>query len=45
MYKVFLNCVLDRIKKKAEQRMGDYQGGFRAGRSMTDQMFMVRKMF
>ncbi|KAL4097492.1 hypothetical protein QTP88_022265 [Uroleucon formosanum] len=30
----------DRIKKKAEQRMGDYQGGFRAGRSMTDQMFM-----
>jgi len=44
-YKIFSNCVLDRIKEKADQIIGHYQGGFRADRSTTDQMFIIRQLY
>jgi len=43
-YKVFSNCVIDRIKEKAHQILGDYQGGFKAYRTIIDHMFIVRKL-
>ncbi|KAL4154026.1 hypothetical protein QTP88_001859 [Uroleucon formosanum] len=44
-YKIFSNCVLDRIKEKADQIIGHYQGGFRADRSTTDQMFIIIQLY
>lgn len=44
-YKVFANCILSRIKTKSEQTIGDYQGGFRPGRSTVDQIFILRQLF
>jgi len=38
-------CILTRIKEKAEQTIGEYQGGFRPGKSMTDQIFIIRKLY
>jgi len=43
-YKLFSNC-LTRIKTKAEQIIGNYQGGFRPGRSTTDQIFILRQIY
>jgi len=43
-YKIFTNCILSRIKETAENAIGDYQGGFRPGRSTTDQIFIVRQL-
>jgi len=40
--KVFLNCILTGITKKAEQTIGEYQGDFRPGKSTTDQIFIIR---
>ncbi|CAI6370121.1 unnamed protein product [Macrosiphum euphorbiae] len=44
-YKVFTNCILSRIRTKSEQIIGDYQGGFRPGRSTVDQIFILRQLF
>jgi len=44
-YKVFSNCILSRLKSKAEETIGNYQGGFRLGRSMVDQIFILRQLF
>jgi sorting nexin-29 len=44
-YKIFSNCVLDRIKEKANQIIGHYQGGFRVDRSTMDQMFIIRQFY
>jgi len=44
-YKIFSNCLLTRIKTKAEQIIGNYQGGFRPVRSTTDQIFILRQIF
>jgi len=44
-YKVFSNCVQSRLKSKAEETIGDYQGGFRPGRSTVDQIFILRQLF
>jgi hypothetical protein len=30
-YKVLSNCILSRLKGKAEEILGNYQGGFRPG--------------
>lgn len=43
-YKIFTNLILSRIKETAEGLVGDYQGGFRLGRSATDQIFIVRQL-
>lgn len=43
--KVFSNCILTRIKEKAEQTTGEYQGGFRPGKSTTDQIFVIRQLY
>lgn len=45
VYKKFSNCVLDRIKEKADQIIGHYQGGFRTDRSTTDQIFIIRQLY
>jgi len=42
-YKVLSYCLLDRVPK-AENIIGDYQGGFRTNRSTTDQMFILRQI-
>jgi len=44
-YKVFSNCILTRIKEKAKQTIGEYQGGFRQGKSTTDQIFIIRQIY
>lgn len=45
VYKVFTNCILSRIKGKAEEILGDFQGGFRSGRSTEIQIFILRQLF
>lgn len=42
-YKILAYCLLDRIKPIAEGIIGGYQGGFRANRSTTDQIFVIRQ--
>jgi len=44
-YKFFSNCLLTRIKTKAEQIIGNYQGDSRPGRSTTDQIFILRQIY
>ena len=41
-YKIFLNIIVGRIKPYIEKVMGDYQNGFRDGRSVTDNTFALR---
>ena len=43
-YNVLSYCLLDRVVPKAENIIGDYQGGFRTNRSTTDQMFILRQI-
>lgn len=43
-YKVLANVVLIRITPYAEESIGDYQCGFRPGRSTIDQIFTVRQI-
>lgn len=45
VYKEFSNCFLTRIQEKAEQTIGEYQGGFRPGKSTTDQIFIIRQLY
>jgi hypothetical protein len=35
-YKILSNCILSRIKGRTEEIIGNYQGGFRIGRSTID---------
>lgn len=44
-YKIFSNCVSDRVEEKSDQLIGHYQGEFRAGRSTTDQMFIIKQLY
>jgi hypothetical protein len=44
-YKILSNCILSRIKERAEEIIGNYQGGFRMGRSTIDQIFILRQVF
>ncbi|XP_039285400.1 uncharacterized protein LOC120351606 [Nilaparvata lugens] len=41
-YKAFTNILLQRLTPFAEAVLGDYQGGFRKGRSTVDQIFTLR---
>ena len=40
--KVMLKSVLNRLKPQAEKIIAEYQAGFRAGRSTTEQIFNLQ---
>lgn len=42
VHKIVSNRLLTRIKTKAEQIIGNYQGDFRPGKSTTDQIFFFK---
>jgi len=41
-YKIMSNIILGKIKPYIEKVMGDYQNGFRDGRSVTDNIFVLK---
>ena len=41
-YKILSNIILGKIKPYIEKVMGDYQNGFRDGRSVTDNIFALK---
>ena len=41
-YKILLNIVMGKIKPYIDKVMGDYQNGFRDGRSVIDNIFALR---
>lgn len=43
-YKIFSNIVYEKLKPHAERITGQYQCGFRAGRSTTDHVFAIRQI-
>ena len=43
-YKVLANIVYTKLRPYAEDIIGQYQGGFRAGRSTIDQIFTIRQI-
>jgi len=42
VYKIFTSIIKERLEPYAEEILGEYQAGFRRGRSTNDQLFMVR---
>ena len=40
--KILSNIILGKIKPYFEKNMGDYQNGFRDGRSVTDSIFTLK---
>ena len=43
-YKIFANILFKRLHPYMESTVGEYQGGFRVGRSTTDQLFSIRQI-
>jgi sorting nexin-29 len=43
-YKIFTDILAQRIKVYTEEILGEYQGGFRQGRSTTDHIFITRQI-
>src|SRR5262249_51587570 len=43
-YKTLAVILFDRLEPYSEEIIGDYQGGFRIGRSTTDQLFLIRQI-
>ena len=43
-YKILLSIILGKIKPYMEKVMGNYQNGFRDGRSVTDNIFPLKIM-
>lgn len=43
-YKIFANILYKRFLPYSESTVGEYQGGFRVGRSTTDQLFNIRQI-
>lgn len=44
-YKVFTNILRDKLEENAENIIGEYQAGFRPGRSTMDHLFTVRQTY
>ncbi|GFX84865.1 putative endonuclease-reverse transcriptase [Trichonephila clavipes] len=42
--KVFSNILFNRLSPQVENTVGDYQNGFRKGRSPTEQIFNIRQV-
>lgn len=43
-YKIFANILYKRLHPYSESTIGEYQGGFRVGRSTSDQLFNIRQI-
>lgn len=43
-YKILSHVVLERLKPYVERRIGNYQAGFRKGKSTSDQIFSMRQI-
>lgn len=43
-YKVYTGIIYRRLKRYSEEIIGEYQGGFRTGRSTIDQIFVLRQI-
>lgn len=43
-YKIFTNILKERLEPFAEEALGEYQAGFRKGRSTIDQLHVVRQI-
>ncbi|KAA5771122.1 reverse transcriptase family protein, partial [Pseudomonas aeruginosa] len=43
-YKIFANVLFGKLKPFVEPRLGEYQCGFRPGRSTIDQIFSLRQI-
>lgn len=43
-YKIFAICLRDRLKVEAEKCLGEYQAGFRAGRSTIEQIYILKEI-
>jgi hypothetical protein len=43
-YKVLSNIILNRLKPYAKEVVGDYQTGFTAGKSTTDQIHIIKQI-
>ena len=41
-YKILVNIILEKIKPYIEKNTRDYQNGFRDGRSVTDNIFVLK---
>lgn len=44
MHKAFAMIIMGRLKAISEDILGDYQSGFRNGRSASDQIFTIRQI-
>jgi sorting nexin-29 len=44
MYKIYTNIIKMRLEIYLESMIGEYQAGFRRGRSTTDQLFAVKQL-
>lgn len=43
-YKVLATCIKNRLNQYADKILGEYQSGFRRGRSVTDQIYVLREI-
>lgn len=44
VYKIFSNILCERLRPYTEALLGDYQCGFRPGRSTVDEIFLLRQI-
>lgn len=44
MYKILSTCIKNKLRTYAEDRIGEYQSGFRKDRSVTDQIFALKEI-
>lgn len=44
VYKILAHCIRTKLNPYAERAVGEYQSGFRSGRSVTDQIFSLKQI-